>query len=199
MRSMTALTLTALLATISSGTATCELAADATTTTVSMVPRRAAGILQSPPGPAPIRYPALADLRELPIWCPCGTGVGVAGPFPDAEISVAVVWIDILPSDNREQALKATERFLDDPRVRFFYDDKRVTGESFMKSVPELDEGKVLRGTSTCSTRPMRSGRASCRRGPKRTCTNSAETAARCPGISAARTSWRRSARPWWR
>ena len=64
--------------------------------------------------------------------------------FPDAEISVAVVWIDILRSDNREEALKATERFIDDPRVRFFYDDKRVTGESFMKSVPELDEGEVL-------------------------------------------------------
>ncbi len=64
--------------------------------------------------------------------------------FPDAEISVAVVWIDILGSDNREEALKATERFIDDPRVSFFYDHKRVTGGSFMKSVPELDEDQIL-------------------------------------------------------
>ena len=64
--------------------------------------------------------------------------------FPDAEISVAVVWIDILRGDNREEALKATERFIDDPRVKFFYDYKRVTGESFMKSVPELDESQTL-------------------------------------------------------
>ena len=64
--------------------------------------------------------------------------------FPDVEISVAVVWIDILRGDNREEALKATERFIEDPRVRFFYDHERVTGESFMRSVPELDEGQVL-------------------------------------------------------
>ena len=65
--------------------------------------------------------------------------------FPDADISVAIVWIDILRSDNREEALKATERFIDDPRVKFFYDDqKRVTGLSFMKSVPELNEGEIL-------------------------------------------------------
>ena len=40
--------------------------------------------------------------------------------------------------------LDLTERFIDDPRVRFFYDHERVTGESFMKSVPELDENQVL-------------------------------------------------------
>jgi len=64
--------------------------------------------------------------------------------FPDADISVAVVWIDILGGDNREEALKATERFVDDPRVKFFYDQKRMTGEAFMKTVPELSEKQVL-------------------------------------------------------
>ncbi len=64
--------------------------------------------------------------------------------FPDVEIDVAVVWIDILRGDNREEALKATERFIDDPRVKFFYDHERVTGEAFMKSIPELNTGNVL-------------------------------------------------------
>ena len=55
-----------------------------------------------------------------------------------------MVWIDVLGSDNRKEALKATERFVEDPRVRFFHDEEQVTGNSFMKVVPELNESDVL-------------------------------------------------------
>jgi hypothetical protein len=64
--------------------------------------------------------------------------------FPDAEFSVAVVWIDVLGSDNKQEALKATARFSDDPRVRFFYDREQVTGEFFMQTIPELAAGEIM-------------------------------------------------------
>lgn len=51
--------------------------------------------------------------------------------FPDADISVSVVWIDMLPMDRRAAAEKMAGEFKD-PRVRQFHDTrKHLAGEAF--------------------------------------------------------------------
>lgn len=43
--------------------------------------------------------------------------------FPKADISVSIVWIDMLPGDNLEVAQRMARMF-DDPRVRQFHDPR---------------------------------------------------------------------------
>jgi len=43
--------------------------------------------------------------------------------FPDADISVSVIWIDMLPTDSRLAAEKMAES-IRDPRVRHFHDPR---------------------------------------------------------------------------
>jgi len=47
--------------------------------------------------------------------------------FPDADISVSVVWIHMLPDDTTA-AVKASARIIDDPRVRHFHDPEQRSG-----------------------------------------------------------------------
>lgn len=47
--------------------------------------------------------------------------------FPDAEISVSVVWIHMLPDDTKKAA-KASAPTIDDPRVRHFHDPRQRSG-----------------------------------------------------------------------
>ena len=52
--------------------------------------------------------------------------------FPEADIDVSIVWIDMLRGDNAEAAAKSAEMF-DDPRVKQFYDSRssRLAGKAF--------------------------------------------------------------------
>ena len=47
--------------------------------------------------------------------------------FPDADISVSIVWIQMLPDDTKATA-KRSARIIDDPRVRHFYDPEQWSG-----------------------------------------------------------------------
>ena len=49
--------------------------------------------------------------------------------FPDADISVAIVWINKLPADSRKEAEKSSDTF-DDPRIRQFYDPQQLSGQA---------------------------------------------------------------------
>ena len=50
--------------------------------------------------------------------------------FADTEISISVVWIDILPSDDVDSASRAAAIF-DDPRVTQFHDPRQLAGQAF--------------------------------------------------------------------
>jgi len=60
--------------------------------------------------------------------------------FPNAEISVSLVWIEMLPKDSREAAEKIAGT-IRDPRVRHFHDPRatRLAGNAFAKRL--LREG----------------------------------------------------------
>lgn len=47
--------------------------------------------------------------------------------FPDADISVSVVWVDMLPDDTTAGA-KASAAIIADPRVRHFHDPRQRLG-----------------------------------------------------------------------
>ncbi len=47
--------------------------------------------------------------------------------FPDADISVSVVWMHVLPDDTKAAA-RAAARTIDDPRVRHFDDPRQRSG-----------------------------------------------------------------------
>jgi hypothetical protein len=49
--------------------------------------------------------------------------------FPDADISVSIVWINMLPGDD-EEAGKRASQIIHDPRVHHFYDPGRQVGEA---------------------------------------------------------------------
>jgi hypothetical protein len=49
--------------------------------------------------------------------------------FPQADVSITVVWIDMLDADNA-QAARGSARILDDPRVVQFHDPERRVGEA---------------------------------------------------------------------
>jgi hypothetical protein len=58
--------------------------------------------------------------------------------FPDVDISVSVVWIDMLPADNVDRA-KQSALIVDDDRARHFYDPKRRVGQAVAQSRGEPD------------------------------------------------------------
>lgn len=58
----------------------------------------------------------------------------VLNAYPDADIQVSIVWIDMLPSDNAEAATKSATIF-DDPRVTQFHDPDRKSGFAIAKDL----------------------------------------------------------------
>ena len=58
----------------------------------------------------------------------------VLNAYPDADIQVSIVWIDMLPSDNAEAATKSSAIF-DDPRVKQFHDPDRKSGYVIAKDL----------------------------------------------------------------
>ncbi len=61
----------------------------------------------------------------------------VLDAYPDADIQVSVVWIDMLPSDNEGAALESSALFGDppDPRLKQFHDPNRRTGRAFARDL----------------------------------------------------------------
>ena len=64
----------------------------------------------------------------------------VLNAYPDADIQISIVWIDMLPSDNEKAAIKASTVF-DDPRVKQFYDPDRKSGYAIAKDLLYEDAG----------------------------------------------------------
>ncbi|MFC1879949.1 hypothetical protein ACFL2S_00445 [Thermodesulfobacteriota bacterium] len=60
--------------------------------------------------------------------------------FPDADINVAIVWINKLPTDSRKAAEKSAGTF-NDPRICQFYDPQQRSGKAVANSLGWL--GKV--------------------------------------------------------
>ena len=58
--------------------------------------------------------------------------------FPDADISVSVVWINMLPPDSADTA-KRSALIVDDDRARHFYDPERRVGRAIALSLGEPD------------------------------------------------------------
>jgi hypothetical protein len=59
----------------------------------------------------------------------------VLGEYPDADIGVSIVWIDILEHDSEIAARRATEGFRPDARVRHFYDPEGRVGRAIAQSL----------------------------------------------------------------
>ena len=55
--------------------------------------------------------------------------------FPDTDLSVSIVWIDILEHDSEVVARRAMEGFRPDSRVRHFYDPERRVGRAIAQSL----------------------------------------------------------------
>ena len=47
--------------------------------------------------------------------------------IPDRRVVATVIWLPVLPSDNRRWAVRRTKEFADD-RVQYFWDGDRLTG-----------------------------------------------------------------------
>lgn len=60
----------------------------------------------------------------------------VVTAYPSADVSIFVVWIDILPSDDYAAAQRVAGIF-NDPRVRQFHDPNRLVGDAFAKGLLE--------------------------------------------------------------
>lgn len=58
----------------------------------------------------------------------------VVTAYPSADVSIFVVWIDILPSDDYEAAQRVAGIF-DDPRVAQFHDPNRLAGDAFAEGL----------------------------------------------------------------
>ena len=54
--------------------------------------------------------------------------------FPDADINVAIVWINKLPADSRKAAEKSAGTF-NDPRICQFYDPQQRSGKAVANSL----------------------------------------------------------------
>ena len=54
--------------------------------------------------------------------------------FPNADIRVAIVWINKLPADSRKAAEKSADTF-NDPRICQFYDPKQRSGQAVANSL----------------------------------------------------------------
>lgn len=54
--------------------------------------------------------------------------------FPRAEVSVSIVWINMLAQDN-EKTTRASARVIGDPRVRHFHDPEKHAGKAIAESL----------------------------------------------------------------
>ena len=63
--------------------------------------------------------------------------------FPETDLDVTIVWIDMLASDNAQAARRSAKMF-DDPRVRQFHDPRatRLAGKAFAHGL--IQEGRGL-------------------------------------------------------
>ena len=55
--------------------------------------------------------------------------------FADADISVSIVWVDILKADSEEDAHRAADAMANDPRVRHFYDPAKRSATAISESL----------------------------------------------------------------
>ncbi len=57
--------------------------------------------------------------------------------YPDADIQVSLIWIDMLPTDNADAALKSSALFGDppDPRLKQFHDPNKRSGRAFARDL----------------------------------------------------------------
>ncbi len=55
--------------------------------------------------------------------------------YPDADISIVIVWIDMLENDYEATAQQAAARFARDARVRHFHDPRRLAGRAIAASL----------------------------------------------------------------
>ena len=58
--------------------------------------------------------------------------------YPDADISVSIVWINMLPSDSRIMA-HVRALTMQDPRVRHFHDPKKRVGRAIARGLGGRD------------------------------------------------------------
>jgi len=55
--------------------------------------------------------------------------------FPQADVSLAVVWMDVLPLDEEATARKTAGILAEDPRIRHFHDPDKLVGKAVAKSL----------------------------------------------------------------
>ena len=59
--------------------------------------------------------------------------------FPLADISVSIVWIDMLARDSEDTA-RVSAKIVEDPRVRHFHDPERWVGKAIAESLGGQDK-----------------------------------------------------------
>lgn len=57
------------------------------------------------------------------------------GQVPEADVSVSIVWINILETDSELAARQAAEEFAQDPRVSHFHDAEGRVGRAIARSL----------------------------------------------------------------
>lgn len=55
--------------------------------------------------------------------------------FPKADMSIAVVWMDVLPMDSEKTARKTAALLSNDPRLRHFHDPDKRVGKALAKTL----------------------------------------------------------------
>jgi len=55
--------------------------------------------------------------------------------FPKADISVNIVWVNVLKGDGIDAARRAADHMTADPRVRHFYDPGNRSGQAISRSL----------------------------------------------------------------
>lgn len=55
--------------------------------------------------------------------------------FPKADVSLAIIWLDVLPLDEEETAIKTAGILSNDPRIRHFHDPDKQVGKAVAKSL----------------------------------------------------------------
>jgi hypothetical protein len=63
--------------------------------------------------------------------------------YPEAEISVYIVWINRLESDSKETTNHAVKVFGKDPRIIHFYDPRQRIGRAVAKSLGVTEDESV--------------------------------------------------------
>lgn len=68
------------------------------------------------------------------MYCARGVHKSIIQAYPDTDISIHVVWVPMLGSDNEAAARKIRSMF-DDPRVHQYWDPNRLSGTAFTRDV----------------------------------------------------------------